>query len=108
MKFTATVTIGRNIGNSPMLDGLWQQFRDDVEIAILNNLNSTSELYTRDALTSAGQYKNMTEESSTFVFGIELAQLAQLRPLLYNLAGKYEQDCIALVIGHTDLVGPRA
>lgn len=108
MKFTATVTIGRNIGADgfaePMSDKLWNEFRNDVKETILA-LTSHQDLYTMDALTSAGQYKDITEESATYVFGIYLHALADLRPRLYKLARHYSQECIALVIGHTDLVG---
>lgn len=104
MKFTATVTIGRNIGDSPMLEGLWTEFRNDIKETILA-LTSHRDLHTMDALTSAGQYKDMMEESATYVFDIYLHGLNDLRPRLVKLASKYGQECIALVIGHTDLVG---
>ena len=104
MKFTCTVTIGRNIGEEPMNDSNWAAFRSDVSNLIIN-LTSTHDRYTMDALTTVGRYLDTVEESATYVFAADVFAIATMRPLLYKLARHYSQECIALVMGTTDLIG---
>lgn len=105
MKFTCTVTIGRNIGDEPMSDKLWAEFRGDIEFTLNNYDVPLSDRYTMDALTAAGRYGDISEESATYVFAADVRTIANIRPQLIKLARHYSQECIALVIGNTELIG---
>ena len=104
MKYTCTVTIGRNIGDEPMSLTTWETFRDEVE-NVVTSFTTTEDRFTMDATTTHGRYGKTVEESATWIFSADDFNIVNnIRPLLGQLARNYSQECIALVIGQTDRV----
>ena len=101
-KHTATVTIGRSIGNEPMDADRWQEFIRELGIIVRTR---GLRVYTYKAIgtghwaDSRGEF--VTEESCTYVYELEEAAAGITASLLHDLAMKYEQDSIALVLGQT-------
>lgn len=95
-----TVSIGRNIGATPMSDHLWHSFTSDV----LRNIRSnTGAIYFVGF--GEGIYEGTTEESFTVVSSNPSdSALCAIRVSLSLLAHAYRQDSVALSIGATEIV----
>ena len=101
-KHTATVTIGRNIGDEPMPSHRWTAFS-----AKVGRIVSTRglQVYTwaaqgQGTFTSASG-KIIREESITYVYELEEGAVKVTVSLLHDLALEYGQESIALVLGTT-------
>lgn len=98
-----TVSIGRNIGNSPMSQAMWEGFTSSV----LRNIRSnTSAIYFVGFGT--GIYEGATEESFTVVSSNPTeSALCAIRVSLSLLAHAFKQDSVALTVGETQIVQAR-
>ncbi len=98
---TVTVSIGRNVGNTPMSDSDWQQFRAETR-AVVQGGNIIAPYYEG---TGIGTDR---EESYTIVAEFKPNHELAFTRGLYDLCAQFEQDCVAVTIGQTAFVGPRA
>lgn len=98
---TVTLSIGRNVGDTPMDDERWDAFRDGVRTLLLDVVDGTLHV---NAARSEGQWLGVFEESSTFVAEVPQSLLTVLRLGVANLRNWYEQDAIAVTLGKTELV----
>lgn len=89
---TVYVSIGRNIGETPMPDDRWAAFQDDVWDALID-LGTVFTLAEGD-----GIYDGRVERSAVAVAEVDEADLPYLRDRLAVLAGRYQQECIALAV----------
>lgn len=97
------VNIGRNVGNTPMLDDKWNEFQGRVAFAIYNAANcweAFSLIDNTELHTGFGAYDGVTEESchisSYWEDGFDLDQL---KTELAELKTWFGQDAIALIVG---------
>lgn len=96
MKNTIVVTIGRNIGDTPMLPAMWMQFKRDV-LYVLEECGA--EVIQRpnftDSPDAVGVWEGQVcEEAAAFVAFIPASRLRTPVPHLRNLARKYSQDAV--------------
>jgi hypothetical protein len=101
MSTTVTVSIGRNVGDEPMSDERWYDFRS----ALLDELD----LYSGGNIHFQGQgtgiYAGTVEQSFTAVATVE--NPVGLYHTLAELAHAFDQDSIALTTGNTSFPGSR-
>lgn len=99
-----TVTIGRNVGDTPMSLTLWEQFIEDVKADMLHAVPSDlAEIH-----RGVGVWDGVEEESAKLTL-LRHAKpsddmLAELRAYLSENARHYGQDAIALTLGKSELV----
>jgi hypothetical protein len=96
------VSIGRNVRGEPMSRHDWADFCTRTRGAIRDFCGTTySEAY------GEGEYNGVGEECHIVVAPVPTtANLAALRAALRALAAHFGQECIALTIGHTEMVSP--
>ena len=95
-----TITIGRNIGKTPMSDELWTEFRNRTLRLI------TGELYSNATYQGVWVNSDNVEihETSAIFYGVtELSELEVLEELHF-LTELFFQDAIGYQFGHTGLV----
>lgn len=96
---TAVITVGRNIGDTPMDDERWKQ--------LLDYLWDEVTLYGTGMFIGTGT--GVGEEAVTLIVDRldwpEYVQ-AQLRIELGQVAERFGQECIALTFGDVQFVGP--
>lgn len=106
---TYTVTIGRNVGTTPMPERDWAAFQRQVEYALSESLGWGEPYPERH--TGVGVWDGVTEESfkvTAFTnYPADPYSVSLLRDRLAVLAGDYNQDAIALTLGESELVTPR-
>lgn len=85
---TITVTLGRNIGSTPMSKKDWINFRIKVQ-------HLFTELYVNAA--SVGVWQGVKEESRVFV-GTTPHDIETLERILARLAKEFNQDAIGLIV----------
>lgn len=95
---TATVTIGRNVGEQPLPDDDWQAFKDATRRVL-----DGSDIWT-DA-DYIGAWEGVTEDAHVYVAGLPDGNHDDIRKALVSLAAQYHQDAIGLTIGTAQLVG---
>lgn len=96
-----TVTIGRNIKDTPMKHAAWRVFKDEAYLTVKGYapvIYFTGE--------GEGVWGGDTEDAYTIIFekpvGVEILELKQG---LSNLARRYNQEAIAWTEGLTQLLG---
>ena len=108
---TVTVTIGRNIrkgrrGNTiqelhgrSLTKHSWMMFKRSVR-------NIAEEYGSETFVKSSGKgkYKGVKEDNYTVVFSIDTAKISELKSCLSGFCQYFNQECIALTIGETDLI----
>lgn len=99
---TATISIGRNVGDKPLSADRWLAFR----YAIRQGLGDDATVYV-DGATSVGEWQGVSEESATWVADITPERASVLSGHLAKVALDYGQDAIALTLGETRLVTPQ-
>ena len=99
---TATVSIGRNVGDKPLSPDRWLAFK----YAVRQCLGEDATVHV-DGATSLGEWQGMSEESATWVADITPERASVLGRHLAKVALEYGQDAIALTLGETRLVTPR-
>lgn len=100
---TVTVTIGRNVGTSPLSPESWNEFvsqtREAVKVA-------TDELWA--VAPYRGSWDGVSEDSAVFYGPLKDGDqdwyLRALRTQLANLATYYRQEAIGLSVGVSELV----
>jgi hypothetical protein len=97
---TVTVSIGRNVGDQPMPENRWQDFRDGIS----GYLARFADVVYVDAAHSVGEWDGILEDSATYVAAVPAANVNGLRACLVLDCWQYGQDAIALTIGETELV----
>lgn len=101
---TYTVTVGRDIGDSPMPSEKW----DTLILTIVKELTHVTYGAWVEVHTGTGQYDGTTEESAMVTLLTEeylsAGALTYIREFLKNLAGEYGQECIALTVGSSELI----
>lgn len=95
----ATISIGRNVGSTPMHTDDWNSFRLDI-LSVL----PTAPIFCGSGL---GFYEGVKEESFTVIVDAERVDLDYLRACLQAFACQYGQECIALTVGEPELVAPQ-
>lgn len=110
MQNTIVVTIGRNIGDEPMLPAMWDQFKRDV-LYVLEECGAT--IIQRPNFTESpdavGCWEGqICEEAAAFVAFIPEARQQTPVPHLRNVAAKYSQDAIGWITaeGTDNLIRP--
>lgn len=96
------VNIGRNIGDTPMSDHLWDTFRLAVSQAICLSVRTTDYVSeSGNELHKGVGYWQVGEEESAHIsrFDERGYDLVQLKNDLRELAKQFEQDSIALIVG---------
>lgn len=101
-----TVTIGRNVGSTPMNRKKWSNFIDCVQevFAAITPDPSWIELH-----LGSGTWEGVTEDSAkvTLLIGdLNQDDLDYLRVNLRRLARMFKQDAIALVVAESQLIKP--
>lgn len=91
-----TIGVGRNIGPTPMPDQAWLLFRAELR-ACLTELAADVHGWTTESAWG--------REQSYWVARSSLS-LPALEARLVDLAGRYQQEAIALTVGTTLLVRP--
>lgn len=99
---TATISIGRNVGDKPLSADRWLAFR----YAVKNELGEGATVHVDGAL-SVGEWQGVSEEAATWVADITPERASVLGRHLAKVALEYGQDAIALTLGETRLVTPR-
>lgn len=97
------VSIGRNIGDTPMDTPEWLGFQGE----IYENLESTVGAPDVSLVGNGGSWNDVPEETAVFiVFNPELDEpwVQLLKDYLSSTASFYHQECIALTIGDTAFV----
>lgn len=100
MKNTIVVTIGRNIGDTPMRPLMWQQFKADV-MYVLNECHADviQRPYIVSKTDALGCWEGIIcEEAAAFVAFIDDRYLDTPIPHLRALARKYSQDAIGWIV----------
>ena len=110
---TATITIGRNItgtsrtfakvdwetGLRQLTKHSWMMFKRSVR-------NIAEEYGTETFVKSSGKgkYNGIKEDNYTVVFSIDTANISELKSCLSGFCQYFNQECIALTIGETNLI----
>jgi hypothetical protein len=113
---TATVTIGRNIGNEPMSQTEWNNFIDQTTNALKafeTQVYGLGDTWTELHL-GQGSWNGITEDSAKITLFYQEPKSSftndeqeaedDLRKTLGDLAYRFEQDAVALNFGHSVLV----
>ena len=101
---TITVTIGRNIGSSPMDSQKWCNFQQ----SILEMGEDLGNVYFAGS-SDSGKWRMKTEDEGTtedsfnVVFSLVVGEIPRLKRQLTTLKQTYKQESIALTIG--DFIG---
>lgn len=95
-----TITIGRNIGKTPMSDELWQEFQNRTLRLITGELYSNA---TYQGIWVNSDNVEIHETSAIFYGKTELSELEVLEELHF-LRELFMQDAIGYQFGHTGLV----
>lgn len=98
---TVTVTIGRNVGDTPMSPERWATFKNQVAW----DVNISSRVVHVKRAASVGQWNGVSEDSATWVCECNDAGIAELVDRMARRAYAFEQDAIAVTVGETTLVG---
>ena len=95
------VAIGRNIGEVPMSDFMWQKFQDLVVHAITDN-----EWVALDTRTlGQSHYGDMSEDTAVFVWFDKNSDLGQdTKNELGEIARQFEQESIAYSVSVTNFI----
>jgi len=112
---TATITIGRNITGTDESDSStpltynsrlrqltrqsWMMFKRSVR-----NIAEEYGTVTFVKSSGKGEYKGVKEDNYTVVFSIDTANINALKSCLSGFCQYFNQECIALTIGNTDLI----
>lgn len=99
-----TVTIGRNIGDTPMHRLYWEGFQDTVASAVRDLLRPT---LTFGPFTGDGEWDGVTETSSVLIAVTSYpASVDAVEARLAGIAADYDQDAIAWSFGPNLLATP--
>lgn len=105
---TYTVTIGRNVGTTPMSDTDWRDAQTDIHQALRYVLGRTPSI---ESHYGTGTWDGVTEESVKVTalseHGITDEAIAILRARLRVIAARYSQDAIALQMCESELIAAR-
>lgn len=101
---TVTVTIGRNVGSTPMADDIWEAFRLGVYSA-LSSLVHPDHIF---AYFGQGEWEGVTEDSACVVaVGAQYtSSIARLDSELEDLSERFGQDAIGYTVGAGRLAKP--
>ena len=101
---TLVIAIGRNIGNLPMRARRWNAFK--------NSLQGVASEYGKivSRARGTGVYEGVLEQTYVLIVSAPTDEfgnvnLVGIKTYLRALAEAYEQESIALVVGHTTFVG---
>ena len=101
-----TVTIGRNVGDSPMAEDRWCDFRASIDDALMDSFKIDS-LESIESHNGTGEWQGVREDSlkaSVLFDSLDALGVQQLRERLAIIRDEFEQDAIALCIGDSELV----
>lgn len=101
---TLSVTIGRNVGDVIMPTQDWLSFQENIVDSVEGYTNLNAELH-----TGTGYYDGKVEESAIISVRQELqftkVQIDAIKSELMDIVNAYSQDCVALTLGQSELVG---
>lgn len=95
MKHYISITIGRNIGTTPMGATKWAQFGADITQAISNHATIDGQIF---AGSGAGVWAGESEQAQAIIVLADEVNQPALRQDLASLAKKYQQDAIGCAI----------
>ena len=99
---SAYISIGRNIGMTPMPQARWEDFISRVAEAAISFAGPLVSL-----TTGYGLYNGEREECAIIVTGSSLVRVSNaLVVSLKALAREFEQDSIALTVGNPEFITP--
>lgn len=112
MNVTQVVTIGRNIGDAPMPDDMWQDFKTAVAAAF-THCHGVIIQRPRDNTfgDQAGVWEGkVCEEAATFVALTPERYACTIKPELARIAMRFRQEAIGFIVvaGDQHLVRPAA
>src|SRR6476659_2330432 len=103
---TYTVSIGRNVADTPMDAGLWENF--------ITTVRDTLDAYRMDhgswieTHRGTGEYGTIVEESATITLLSDrilvAGEIDSLKFFLRAVSRAFEQECVALTIGTSELI----
>lgn len=97
---TVVVSIGRNVGSTPMVAPQWENFIGRTESAVLD-VNGT--VYSR--ARGRGEWDGGSEDTFILIADVAASLVPFLANRLRTLASLYGQDAIGLTV-HDDRRGP--
>ena len=96
----AYVTIGRNIGSTPMSNDEWSQFKVSIDVACRATIGIPMVIS-----GPGGQWHGESEESAVFiVFEPNMKWAETLKNHLRKDCVSFQQDAIALAFGDSELI----
>lgn len=102
MKYYVAITIGRNIGTTPMGATKWAQFRADITQAISNHATIDGKIFASPpptlGHTGYGVWAGESEQAQAIIILADDVNQPALRHDLAKLAQKYGQDAIGCAI----------
>ena len=108
---TVTVTIGRNITGTSRtfakVDGETRSLTKHSWMMFKRSVRNIAEEYGSETFVKSsgkGIYKGVKEDNYTVVFSIDTANISELKSCLSGFCQYFNQECIALTIGETDLI----
>lgn len=102
MSQTVTVSIGRNVGSTPLRQHEWDAFTSDVHGTLANYCDT----FYVTAAESVGYWDGIAEDSRTWVAETDSPEAPDaLVRTLAIVARLYRQDAIAVTTGTTVLAG---
>lgn len=104
--YSYIVTIGRNVGDTPMSDARWSDFilsvKEDMIVAL-----DTDKFSAIEVSEGVGEWGGVTEPNATITVRQHTQardeQIERLRRYLSEDARHFDQDAIALTIGISEL-----
>lgn len=99
----AYITIGRNIGDTPMEDARWQAFQERVWRHMADTIGEPQLVLAGPG----GEWNGMPEDCAVFMILDPLEPLIpSLRRSLAQCAHDFGQEAVALAIGRSELLSP--
>ena len=102
--YSITVTIGRNVGDVPMPEQRWEEFKRDVQGTLANYADPSDQAEYADGHGVWGYVpEQMHKRTLLSNYEPDEAAMMNLSRELSELARFYDQDAIALTIGTSTL-----
>ena len=103
--YSYSVTIGRNVGETPMSDSDWEAFISDVTEALAYHMIEGDDIL--EIHRGQGSWGGVVEDSAKVtLMSEESINVERLKIRLLRLAVANGQDAIALTIGQSELIEP--
>jgi len=94
---TTVICIGRNVGDQPMADMRWDEFKSDTLMLVIDY---GAEVYNFASGTGFWQ----DQEEDTYIVSFGLDDTSAIEQGLSALARAYDQEAISLIVGESVVV----